>query len=234
MVEAECLGLVCARAGSKGIKDKNLQRLGDKSLVEIAVAQTLESRYVTSVIVSTDSPEIAKLAQRAGAEVPFMRPQSLCKDDSPEWLAWRHALNWFETVNQRLPKSLVVVPPTSPLRDATDIDRCIERMQQGDVDVVITMTPARRNPSFNMVRASGKDQVRLAMDEFEGVSTRQSAPQFFDMTTVAYVVKPDFVLNAESMWAGQVAGVEVPSVRALDIDEEMDLALARVLIGSSN
>jgi N-acylneuraminate cytidylyltransferase len=85
-----------------------------------------------------------------------------------------------------------------------------------------------------MVRASGKSQVRLAMDEFEGVSTRQSAPQFFDMTTVAYVVKPDFVLNAESMWAGQVAGVEVPSVRALDIDEEIDLALARVLFGSSN
>jgi N-acylneuraminate cytidylyltransferase len=234
MTEPECLGLICARAGSKGIKDKNLQRLGDKSLVEIAIAHALESRYVTSVIVSTDSPEIAQQAELAGASVPLMRPQSLCQDDSPEWLVWRHALNWFETAHERLPNLLVVVPPTSPLRDATDIDRCVERMQEGDVDVVMTMTAARRNPSFNMVRASGNDQVRLVIDDINGVATRQSAPQVFDMTTVAYVVKPNLVLSAESMWAGRVAGVEVPTSRALDIDDEIDLQLARVLYGSSN
>jgi N-acylneuraminate cytidylyltransferase len=234
MTELECLGLICARAGSKGIKDKNLQRLGDKSLVEIAIAHALESRYVTSVIVSTDSPEIVQQAELAGASVPFMRPQSLCQDDSPEWLAWRHALNWFETAQQRLPNLLVVVPPTSPLRDVTDIDRSVERMQQGDVDVVITMTPTRRNPAFNMVRASGNNQVRLVIEDINGVATRQSAPQVFDMTTVAYVVKPTLVLDAESMWAGQVAGVEVPTSRALDIDDDMDLKLARVLYGSSN
>jgi N-acylneuraminate cytidylyltransferase len=143
-------------------------------------------------------------------------------------------LNWFETAHQRLPNLLVVVPPTSPLRDVTDIDRCIERMQQGDVDVVITLAPARRNPAFNMVRASGNDQVRLVLEDINGVATRQSAPQVFDMTTVAYVLKPTLVLTAESMWAGRVAGVEVPTSRALDIDDEIDLQLARVLYGSSN
>ena len=86
------IALICARAGSKGIPNKNIKLLGGKPLIVRAINQAKELKEINRVIVSTDSKEIANLAIDAGAEVPFMRPIELAKDNAPEWLVWRHAL----------------------------------------------------------------------------------------------------------------------------------------------
>ena len=86
---------IFARGGSKGLPGKNIRKLGSKPLIAWAIEQALAARGIDQAIVSTDSHEIAEIAKEYGAEVPFIRPLELSQDDSPEWLAWRHAINYY-------------------------------------------------------------------------------------------------------------------------------------------
>ncbi len=222
-------GFVFARGGSKGVKGKNMRWIGGKSLVAMAVEHGLAARTIGRVVISTDSREIAAEAKAAGAEAPFMRPPELAADDAPEWLAWRHALEEIEKDGDKV-ETFVSISPTAPLRAPEDIDTCVERLARGDADVVITVTPARRSPHFNMVSLDGDGMASLVIPPEREISHRQNAPGVFDMTTVCYAVRPEYLMGAAGMMAGRVAAVLVPADRALDIDTELDLKIAEALI----
>jgi N-acylneuraminate cytidylyltransferase len=182
------------------------------------------------VIVSTDDPEIARVAREAGAEVPFMRPEELARDDSPEWLAWRHALQWLEVDEGRLPDAMVSIPATSPLRQPVDIENCLNAFAAGDTDMVVTVTETHRNPWFNMVKMNPDGMVSLVNSSVPGTITRrQDTLPVFDLTTVAYVAHPEFVLSQQGIFAGRVKAVKVPPERALDIDTLLDFRMAEFL-----
>jgi N-acylneuraminate cytidylyltransferase len=182
------------------------------------------------VIVSTDDPEIARVARDAGAEVPFMRPEELARDDSPEWLAWRHALQWLESDEGRFPDAMVSIPATSPLRQPVDIENCLNAFAADDADMVVTVTEAHRNPWFNMVTMNPDGMASLVNSPAPGTITRrQDTPPVFDLTTVAYVARPEFVLSKPGIFAGRVKAVKVPPERALDIDNLLDFRLAEFL-----
>jgi N-acylneuraminate cytidylyltransferase len=217
---------VFARGGSKGVPRKNLRLLGGKSLLAHAIESARGSAFVGRVIVSTDDPEIAAAAAEAGAEVPFLRPAELAGDNSPEWLAWQHALRALGPGVD----VMVSVPTTSPLRATEDIDACIRLLLGSDSDVVLTVKPAERSPYFNMVGRDAEGLVRPLMTLPVPVTRRQDAPPVFDLTTVAYAVRPGFVLSATGMFQGRVRAVVVPTERALDIDTELDLAFAEFLL----
>lgn len=223
------VGFVFARGGSKGVPGKNLRPLGGIPLIAHAVRTALASRHVRRMVVSTDDPAIAEAARRAGAETPFARPAELAQDSSPEWLAWRHAIAETARLDGKPFDIFVSVPTTAPLRAPQDIDACVERFLKGDCDVVVTVSPAHRSPYFNMVTLDGAGLARLVIPPDRAVATRQTAPPVFDMTTVCYVARPSFVLEANGMFEGRVAAVEVPSERALDIDTELDLKIAEAL-----
>ena len=124
------VALICARAGSKGLPGKNILPLAGRPLIVWAIDQALSVEGVDSVVVSTDSDEIAKIAREAGADVPFLRPAELARDDSPEWLVWRHTLNYIKQSSGHLPDALMIVPATSPLRATEDLQRCVGRIQE--------------------------------------------------------------------------------------------------------
>lgn len=225
------LALIPARGGSKGISRKNLRSLAGKPLIAYAIETALSSKWIDRVIVSTDDAEIALVARHYGAEVPFMRPPELARDDSSEWLVWRHAIQMLEAGGDRSKIGLFVcISPTSPLRAVEDVDRCIETLLRGDTEIVITVLPAERNPYFNMVVLDEGGYARLAIQPIRPIDNRQLAPPVFDMTTVAYAARPEFVLNANSMFEGRVRVVVVPRERAVDIDTELDLAFAEFLL----
>jgi N-acylneuraminate cytidylyltransferase len=160
-----------------------------------------------------------------------MRPAELAGDRSPEWLAWRHALRALEAEPGARPIDVFVcVPATSPLRAVSDLDACIERLEETGADVVITVKPAERNPYFNMVVIGEDGRARLFAEPPVGVVRRQDAPPVYDVTTVAYAARPRFVLEADSIFAGRVAAVVVPPERAIDIDTELDFQFAEFLM----
>ena len=218
-------GFIFARGGSKGLPGKNIKPLGGLPLIGHAVNAARESGLIDRIIVSTDDEEIAETARRCGAEVPFMRPAELARDDSPEWLAWRHAIGEVEDFDV-----FVSLPCTAPLRNGEDVKRCIELYRAGGCDMVVTTRKAERHPSFNMVTRDADGYVHVAMPPAETVTRRQDAPEVFDMTTVAYVSSPRFILENDSLFAGRVKAVEIPAERAVDIDTELDFAFAEFLM----
>lgn len=224
------IAFIFARGGSKGLPGKNIRPLAGKPLIAWSIEHALAVRRIRRVIVSTDSEQIAEVARKHGAEVPFLRPAELATDDAPEWLAWRHALHHVRDNEGSLPEAMVSVPTTSPLRLPSDIDRCLDEFARGGAEVVIGVTEAHRNPFFNMVKAEPDGTVGLVMSLPGGVRRRQDAPAIFDMTTVAYVADPEFVLTQHATFAGRVRAVQIPVDRAIDIDTQLDFDIAEFLI----
>jgi len=227
------VGAVFARGGSKGVPRKNLRLLAGKPLIAHAIQSALVSEIINRVIVSTDDVEIASVARQYGAEVPFMRPPELAGDESPEWLAWQHALRALSENGAPEIEVFVSIPPTSPLRAIQDIDACVQALRESDADIVITVKPAERSPYFNMVSLDEGGNARLVIQPEGTLHRRQDAPPVYDVTTVAYAARPDFVLGAKSIFDGKVKAVVVPAERALDIDTELDFQFAEFLLSKS-
>ena len=228
-MEVNATAFIFARGGSKGLPGKNIRPFGGKPLIAWSIEHALAVKRIGRVIVSTDSVEIAAVAREYGAEVPFIRPAELARDDSPEWLAWRHALNYLLDKEGVLPEVMVSVPATAPLRLPLDIENCLDEYEKGDSDMVITVADAHRSPYFNMVKTNADGTVGLVIPTHAAISRRQDAPVVFDMATVAYVARTEFVMSHNSTFEGRVRAVNIPSERAIDIDTLLDFQLAECL-----
>lgn len=224
--ELDIVAMIFARGGSKGLPGKNVKPLLGKPLIGWAIEQALAVPRVRRVIVSTDSHEIAKVALQFRAEVPFLRPSELALDESPEWLAWRHALRFIKEEEGKLPDAMLAVPTTAPLRLAADLEKCLDEFEKQDSDVVITVSESHRNPYFNMVAMNSDGTVKLVAGNGTSVKRRQDAPIVYDIETVAYVVRPDFVMEQNGLFGGSVRAVVVPKERAIDIDTIHDFEIA--------
>ena len=224
----DIVAFIFARGGSKGLPRKNLRPLAGQPLIVHAIELGLALPRVKKVIVSTDDLEIADIARNAGAEIPFLRPAELATDTAPEWLAWRHAIRAVREAGETIDVFLSL-PPTSPLRTVEDVDCCLDALLNSKSDIVVTVRDAERSPYFNMVRQTEEGDVRLAIEgEFY---RRQDAPIMYDMTTVAYAARADFILEADRIFDGRVQAVWIPRERALDIDNELDLIVGESLVG---
>lgn len=223
------IAFIFARGGSKGLPGKNIKKLAGKPLIVYSIEAALASEMIAAVYVSTDDGAIAEIANKAGATV-IHRPAELATDNAAEWFAWRHAI---ETVERKLGKFdlFVSLPPTSPLRSSQDIANAIRAMENDtSADICITISDAARNPYFNMVSPDGRGGLQLALKDSKSISRRQDAPKLYDITTVAYVARPDYVMTQSSLFAGRVIGVPVPKQRAVDIDDILDFQFAEFLI----
>ena len=226
----KAVAFIFARGGSKGLPGKNIRLLGGKPLIAWSIEHALSVKRIERVIVSTDSEEIAFVARQHGAEVPFMRPAELACDDSPEWLAWRHALNYLEESTGVLPEVMVSVPTTAPLRIPIDIENCLDEYEKGDADMIITVTDAHRSPYFNMVRTNADGTVGLVNPPQSAIARRQDAPVVYDMATVCYVASTKFVMTHNGAFEGRVKAVHVPPKRAIDIDTLLDFQMAEFFL----
>lgn len=220
---------VFARGGSKGLPGKNIKPLAGKPLIGWAIEQALAVPQIGRVIVSTDDPVVADVAKAFGAQVPFMRPESLAGDASSEWDAWRHALSFLQDQEGKVPDPFVSVPATSPLRLPEDIESCLRIYAEGNSDMVIAVTEAYRNPWFNMVRTR-EDGTVVPVNAHEGITRRQDAPEVHDITTLAYVGNPYYVLKERGLFTGRVRAAVVPVERSVDIDTQYDFDIANYLM----
>jgi N-acylneuraminate cytidylyltransferase len=221
---------IFARGGSKGVPGKNIRLLAGKPLIAYAIEVGIRCEMIDRIFVSTENGEIADVSRRHGAEVPFLRPAELAQDDTPEWIAWQHAISEIQDNSDTGQMDIFVsLPPTSPFRTVGDIEACIRSLCESDADMVITVKNSNRHPSFNMVILDQNGYTRLVMPLKKTVHRRQDVHPVFDMTTVAYVTRPDFVMNADEPFAGRTRAVVIPEERALDIDTEFDFTLAELL-----
>jgi len=217
---------IFARGGSKGLPGKNIRNLSGKPLLahSINIAQSIDE--VSRIFVSTDDQNIANIGVKYGAEI-IKRPMELAKDDTPEWMAWLHAIEYLENKGEYF-DCFLSLPTTSPLRNKSDVVKCINLFND-QTDIVVTMSNASRNPYFNMVSEKNGYIMLLAKDKKKH-TRRQDMKNVYDMTTVAYVTSPDFIKNNNTIFDGRVKSVLIPKERAVDIDDEIDFKIAEMLI----
>ena len=221
---------IFARGGSKGIPKKNLLPIAGIPLLVHSINLAKRLKEVDRIFVSTDCEEISEIAYGQKVEV-IKRPLDLAQDDSSEWLAWKHAIKYVESSDEKFDRFLSL-PTTSPLRIKKDIESCLVALKK-DVDLVLTMSKSNRTPWFNMVTRDQSSNLNLIFNESK-IYRRQDSPTCFDLTTVAYVSRPDYILKSSSMWDGIVHGVEIPSERCIDIDNPFDYSIAKLLMEKSN
>ncbi len=216
---------IFARGNSKGIKNKNLLRFNNTTLLGNAILQARKIKYAKQIFVSTDSIKIKNEALKYKAIVPFIRPKHLSTDTSPEIHAWRHAVDFLNNKLDIIPDYIVSVPTTSPLRRISDINKCLSLAIKDELDIVFAITNSDKNPYFNML-VEKKGKLQIAIKRNKKISRRQDAPKSYDLTTVCYVFKPNYIKRNLNLFSGKVGYVYVPKPRAVDIDDKFDYKIA--------
>ena len=226
--------IICARSGSKGLKDKNLKKVGNLSLIERSIKIAKKLKNIRQIIVSTDSSKIASLAKKSGAIIPELRPKSLAKDNTPEIKVWKYLIKLlikekkykFDVNND----FLISLSPTSPLRELKDIKRGIKKfLSNKNNDALVSMNEPYRNPYFNMVKKNN-DRLSLVCSSRKNIYRRQDCPIVYDMNTVVYIFKPSFILKVNHLFDGKVTGIVTDRKSSVDIDDEIDLKFAKSLL----
>jgi hypothetical protein len=221
------IAFIFARGGSKGIKNKNLLKFNNTTLLGHAISQAKKSKYIKKIFVSTDSKKIAAKAIIYKAEVPFLRPKNLAKDNSPEILSWKHAIIFLKNKLNINPEYIVSIPTTSPLRNVSDIDKCIQKAIKNKLDMVFCVSKSQKNPFFNiLIKKNNKLKV---IENKKNITRRQDAPECFDMTTVCYVFKPDYIIKNSNFFKGNTGFVEIPKERSIDIDSYFDYKIINLI-----
>ena len=139
------LAIVPARAGSKGIKDKNIVELNGKPLIAYSIESGIKSKYIDKVVVTTDGKEIAKVARKYGAEVPFMRPSYLSSDTAKTIDAVIHCIEEMKKLGEEY-DYMVLLQPTQPLRQAWHIDEAIELILEKNEEALVSVSKVKDHP----------------------------------------------------------------------------------------
>ncbi len=181
------IGIIPARGGSKGLPGKNIKNLAGKPLIAWSIEQAKKSKLIDKLIVNTDSKEIAKIVQKYGAEVPFLRPKELARDKSSIYDAIFHSLDWFKKNGSNF-DIVVLLEPTSPLRRENDIDNAIKLFLKNykQADSLVSVGEVHlENPSMTL-KIDGKYTKPYMKTDF---SRRQELPKVYFPYGVIYLSK---------------------------------------------
>ncbi|MBI2055004.1 MAG: acylneuraminate cytidylyltransferase family protein [Candidatus Sungbacteria bacterium] len=234
----EILAVIPARGGSKGIPRKNIKLLCGKPLIAWTIEEAKKSKHLTRVIVSTDDEEIAEVAKRYGAEVPFMRPPEISGDLATDVEFLTHALDFLKEKENYEPEIILRLPPTSPLRTAAHIDEGIEvLLKNPEADASRPMTEAPKHP-YKMWRVSAEDERFVEpflpksftqIDEPYNLP-RQALPKAHIHTGAMDVMRLRTVREMKSTSGKKLAYFFMKPEDSINIDTPVDFELAEILL----
>lgn len=224
------LALIPARGGSKGIKNKNIREVGGKPLIAYSIASALESSCFEDVVISTDSADIAAIAEKYGAQVPFMRPAILAEDISKTEDAIVHAVETLAK-NGKHYDILVLLQPTSPLRDSQDILDAVNLFIDRKISSLASVTPVIEHPLF-MRTADETGRMKRILDLPSNVR-RQDLDPYYIVNGAIYI---NHIKDITPSWAAndnEYAFV-MSKEHSLDINEMSDLKMAERLLSETS
>jgi N-acylneuraminate cytidylyltransferase len=226
-----CIAIIPARGGSKGIPNKNLVEVNGESLVVRAIRSAVQSGVIDFVVVSSDDPTILEAAKTAGA-IAIERPAELASDTSAIEDAISHALQKFSEDHQ-VPTTLVLLQPTSPLRQSSSISDAVHLFTENDsVGSVYGVIEAEHHPYKTFIAT---DSTLLPVGSIEDLSrSRQELPKAYRQSGSIYVVGVQDFLAAKSFYVSPVRWIEVSREEAIDVDTPADLEAVRQAARNAN
>lgn len=226
------LGLIPARGGSKGLPGKNTKLLLGYPLVAWTVKQTLKSRYLDKIIVSTDDKKIAKAAKKYGAEIPFMRPKELATDKSDVIDTVFHALSHFERSGITF-DYLALFEATSPLRNNNDIDKAIKKLidRKNDADSLVSVGKiALEHPAYAKIISDDKYLQPYINSGKAKVTLRQKLPSSYFPYGVIYLSKVSSIKKYKSVYAGKILPYVIERWQNYEINDIFDFLCIEAIL----
>ena len=229
MSNGPVLGIIPARGGSKGLPGKNLMPLAGQSLVARAGAAARDSGVVDRVILTTDSPDIADEGRRSGIDVPFMRPAALAADDTAMLPVLRHAVETLEADGWK-PEIIVLLQPTSPLRQPAHLRDAVTRLRETRADSVVSVVEVPRHLSPDYVMRVVGDELKPFLPEGERTTRRQDARAAYVRDGTVYVFWRDTLMRQDSIYGARCLPLIIPAEESVTIDAPGDWAAAERLL----
>ena len=229
------VALIPARSGSKGVPNKNLRLLQIKSLLDWSIGAAIESQVISRIVVSTNSVDYAQAAKHAGAEVPFLRPESISQDKSTDLEFVKHALDFFSAEGE-IPDLIIHLRPTTPFRDPKIMDQAILDGLQRRVGVTSIRSVHKMSESayksFEISDSGNLVSTFTKIRELDPANeARQSFPMTYSPNGYIDLLYPDFIHNSGLLHGNNVWPIVTENT--IEIDDESDLHFAQALISTS-
>jgi CMP-N,N'-diacetyllegionaminic acid synthase len=224
------LAIIPARSGSKGLPGKNIKVMCGKPLIVWSILAAKECSYIDEVMVSTDSPQIADISTKAGAEAPFLRPINLASDISTSFDVVKHVIHTYKSNCDKEFDYVVLLEPTSPLREKFDLDRMIEKIDSmsSNYDAIVSLGQVHEHPSIMKI-IEGKKILPLLESAQSSLRRQDHAPVYFPYG-VGYVVKTKTLLAEETFYPARTTFYEIKRYQCFEVDDIFDfLAIEAVM-----
>jgi CMP-N,N'-diacetyllegionaminic acid synthase len=225
----QVLGVITARGGSRGLPGKNIADVAGKPLIGWTIAAARAARGLTRSIVSTDSAAIAAVARQCGAEVPFLRPPELARDETPHLPVLLHALDWMRDHAGFDADYVMLLQPTSPLRNAADIEESLALAARHGAESVVAMVEPHGHPYWCKTLAPDGRVVPL-LPPYAGSLRRQDLPPALLPNGALYLVRTDFLRRTGGFYGERTYAYVMPPERSLDVDTAWELELVRLVM----
>ena len=232
MTSLRFLGLIPARAGSKGLPGKNMRLLGTQPLLQYSIDAGLASRRLDRLIFSSDDAAMIAFANARGCGAPFVRPPALAEDHSGMVDVVLHAVDWLANVEGVTVENVVLLQPTQPFRNEDDIDGAISTFEASHTESLFSVEEVAQHPC-ECVAIEG-DALRWALAPPEGASGRQAFPPFYYVNGAIYVTSVEFLRARRAFQDAHTVPYVMPRSRGLDINDLYDFRVAEGLIAVGN
>lgn len=222
---------IAARGGSKGVPNKNIKIISGKPLIAHSIRKTVNSGLFEAVIVSTESPKIAKIAKKFGAHVPFLRPKKLSSDSSTMDDVIIHAIPELQKLGYNF-NILVNLDCTAPFVKIDDIKKSISLINKKKCNTAVGAYRTHLNPYFNMMEFQNNGYLKFSKKNNVRITTRQSAPIVFQLTGFQTIDVQDF-LHYKKIYMPKTLPVELEQETGLMIDTKWEFNIAKCLFKNS-
>lgn len=226
------LGLIPARGGSKGIPRKNIADLGGKPLIAWTIAAALQTPGLSRIVVSTDDDEIAGIARQWGAEVPFLRPVDIASDGAAALPVITHAVEHLARHDGWQADAVAYLQPTSPFRRSADIAAALELLGDAATETVVSVVRVPHNMQPNsLMRLAADGSLVFAAPPTERKFRRQDKGEvLFGRNGPAILLSRAAVFASGDIYGARIMPLEMDRLNSLDIDEPLDLDMARAVL----
>lgn len=216
-----------ARGGSKGVPGKNIRRFAGIPLIAHTIKSALDSNVFSDVIVSTEDSEIAKIAKKYGASVPFMRPKNLATDSVGMDKVIFHAIKKLRKLGYQF-DILVNRDCTVPFIRIKDIKNSIKLLKSSKCDAVYSVYQQHHNPYFNMMESNSKGFLQMSKSVGNRVKSRQTAPVVYQLNGL-FAINVEKLLKYGKFKMSKILPYEIPPETGFMIDSEFEFQIAELI-----
>ena len=213
---------ICARGGSKNLKNKNFKKLNNKLLIEHTIEQAINSKLYSKIVLSSDDKKIYKIAKKYNIDVWFLRPKKLSGDRSAKIPVIKHALLEAEDFYNTKFDIIHDLDITSPLRKISDLIKAHKIFVKEDSNNLISGCLARKNPYFNMIEINKNNKIYISKGKNNTFIRRQDAPKVYEVNASIYIWKRKYLLKNSKLLNLKTSFFEMPQERSIDIDSKFE------------